>query len=281
MEISFGKLDGTWQQYSLIQAPLFFNGKDTCFKGIIRKDQIVSIVHRGYELLPNEEAVKLGDEAATMAGLVPFDEFTGEWFVRMGDHVIYDKEYRRVHALYAANEHYEVNCEKMHVGVGVHNSIDGTLGFGCGIFTFRHACANMVFAGMRGYEQAFDQRKTIEYVYKRHTVSLSPFKQNLKNTILAVMDKATDVIRSYNLMAQEKATEELIKKIKRSRLSQKVLPEYLTAEEQTASLDLEALTEWQLYNDITERIWHNAKTGLKSKTFQFKTLHAVMPLAVK
>jgi len=279
MEIIFGQPDETWAKYDLVQNPLLFNGHDTGYKMIIRKGEIVSIVRKGYGLLPNEEAVKVGDEAAEMAGLVPFNEFSGEWFVRMQDHVIYDKSGTRVHALYAANQHYDVNGEKMHVGVGVHNSIDGTLGFGCGIFTFRHACANMVFAGMRGYEQAFDQRKTIEYVYKKHTASLSVFKAGLKNTILSVMEKATDIIKSYNLMAQEKATEELIEKIKKSRLSAKVLPEYLTAKEpQVESL---SLTQWELYNDITELIWHNARSGLKTKEFQFKTLHTIMPLQVK
>ena len=279
MEISFGKIDDTWQCYSLFQAPIKFNTQNMGYKAIIRKDKVVAIVRKGYELLPNEEAVKLADEAAQMAGLVPFNEFTGEWIIRMKEHAIYDKRETRVHALYAANQHYEVNGEKMHLGVGVHNSIDGTMGFGCGIFTFRHACANMVFAGMRGYEQAFDQRKTIEYIYKKHTVSLSPFKASLKNVILSVMEKATDTIRSYNLMAQEQVTQELIERIKRSRLSNKVLPEYLTAKEPT--INPLGLTQWDLYNDITQLIWHNAKSGMKTKEFQFKTLHTIMPLQVK
>ena len=279
MEISLGKIDDTWQCYDLFQAPIKFNAQNTGHKAIIRKDRVVAIVRKGYELLPNEEAVKLADEAAQMAGLVPFDEFTGEWIIRMKDHAIYDKRETRVNALYAANQHYEVNGEKMHLGVGIHNSIDGTMGFGCGIFTFRHACANMVFAGMRGYEQAFDQRKTIEYVYKKHTVSLSPFKASLKNVILSVMEKATDTIRSYNLMAQKQVTQDLVERIKKSRLSNKVLPEYLTAKEPTINpLDF---TQWDLYNDITQLIWHNAKSGLKTKEFQFKTLHTIMPLQVK
>jgi len=279
MQISFGQPDETWVKYDLIQAPLLFNENQTGYKAIIRKNRMVSIVRRGYKLLPNEEAVKLADEAAEMAGLVPFHEFTGDWYVKMAEHVIYDKGQTRVHALYALNKHYEVNGEKMHLGVGVHNSIDGTMGFGCGVFTFRHACANMVFAGMRGYEQAFDQRKTIEYIYKRHTAGLSAFKPNLKNVILSVMEKAVKIIESCNQLAQEKATQELIERIKKSRLSKKVLPEYLTAKE--PEIEVTDLTQWQLYNDITAAIWHNNKAAMKTKLFQFKTLHQIIPLEAK
>ena len=279
MKISLGTLDETWQQYNLFQAPLIFNDSQTDYKAIVRQDKIVSIVKEGYELLPNEEAVKIADSAAEMAGLVPFDEFRGEWYTRMGDHKIYDKNETRVHALYASNSSYEVNGDKMHLGVGVHNSIDGTMGFGCGVFTFRHACANMVFAGMRGYEQSFDQRKTLDYIYKRHTVSLSEFKPTLKNVILGVMEKAIGILESYRIMTTEKATDELIEKIKKSRISNKVLPDYLTAKAPT--VEVTDLTQWKVYNDVTEAIWHNAKSAMKTKLFQFQTLHQIMPLEAK
>jgi len=277
--LSFGELDTTWERYDLSQGPLLFNGNHTGYKAVLRKGQIVSIVRKGYALIPNEEAVKLADEAAELAGLVPFHEFSGEWIVKMHEHVIYDKNETRVHALYASNKHYDVNGEKMHIGVGIHNSIDGSMAFGCGIFTFRHACANMVFAGTRGYEQAFDQRKTVEYIYKRHTASLAPITGGLKNTILAVMDKATSLIDVYNQMAQEKVTQKFIERLKKSRLSARVLPDYLTAKE-PETFDISSLTQWQLYNDITEKIWHNAKAHLKTKEFQFATLHKLMPLQV-
>jgi len=74
MKISLGTLDETWQQYNLFQAPLVFNDSQTDYKAIVRQDKIVSIVKEGYELLPNEEAVKIADSAAEMAGLIPFHE---------------------------------------------------------------------------------------------------------------------------------------------------------------------------------------------------------------
>ncbi len=275
--ISFGEVDETWGMYGLDQAQIRFNDSDTGYKAIIHEGEVVSIVRRGYQLLPNEEAVSIADQAADLAGLVPFDEFTGSWFVRMKDHVIYDRSAHRVHALYALNKDYEVNGDKMHIGVGVHNSIDGSLGFGCGIFTFRTACANMVLAGLPRYSQSFDQRRTLEHIYKRHTAGLKPILDDMGSAILGVMEKANDVLHSYRKMADEKVTSGLINRILSSRLTKKSLPDYLL-EEDLATPDL---SKWQLYNDITELIWHNEKSGLKTKTFQFKTLHSLIPLKVR
>lgn len=279
MKLEFGEIDQTWQQYGLHEARLVFNDRNTMYKAIVRRDRIVAITKLAYKLLPNEEAVIVADQAADLAGLVPFSEFTGDWFVKMNNHVIYDRGQTRVHALYCRNEHYDVNGEKMHIGVGIHNSIDGSTAFGCGIFTFRHACSNMVLAGTKGYEQTFDQRATIEYVQKRHVESLTPFVQNLKPVILEKMERAKEIIRSYNLMALETLNAEFIKTLQKQGLPKKILPDYIVKPEESA-VDFNNVTKWQLYNDITEAIWHNAKTSIHSKEAQYNQLHAVIPLKV-
>lgn len=261
--LSFGNPDLTWQQYGIEQSPILFNGAKTAYKAVIRNGEIVSIVSSQYRLLPNEEAVKLAGQAASLAGLVPFHEFSGDWFARMGSNVIQDRGGGRVHALYAINKSFDVNGEKMHLGVGVHNSIDGSTGFGCGIFTFRHACANMVWAGMKGYEQAFDERKTIEYIYKRHTKGLETFMGGLKNAIVTVMDKANIILEAYQQLAETAVTKEFLEKLRKSRLPNKVLPDYIAKPEE-AAVNTADLTQWQVYNDVTAAIWHNAKSGLKN-----------------
>jgi hypothetical protein len=252
--------------------PLIFNESNVDYKAIIHENRLVAIVSKQYRLLPNEEAVKIADAASKLAGLVPFDQFNGDWFKRLQNHVICDREKHRVHALYASNTPFYVQGEKMHVGVGVHNSIDASMGFGCGVFTFRHACSNMVFAGMRGYAQEFDQRRTLDCIYARHTQGLGKLIENLKTVILGVMEKANLLIETYNRMATEKAEEELLEKIRRSRLPKKILPDYLDEN----AVEPVGLTKWELYNDLTAAIWHNAKTDLKSKDFQFDVLHAVL-----
>jgi len=199
--LTFGVPNGEWSQYGLYETPVVVNGVVSGYKAITQENDLVCVVSDQYKLIPNQEAVKVADQAAELAGLVPFDQFTGEWLSRLSNHVITDHEKHRVHALYASNQPYAVQGEKMHIGVGVHNSIDGSTSFGCGIFTFRHACTNMVLAGMRGYTQEFDQRKTIEGIYKRHTAGLTPIIINLKNAILSIMEKANTLIEAYNKMA--------------------------------------------------------------------------------
>ena len=84
--ISFGEADETWGKYDLNQMQIQFNDSDTGYKAIIHQGEMVSIVRRGYELLPNEEAVSIADQAAGLAGLVPFDEFTQPLVYFFTDH---------------------------------------------------------------------------------------------------------------------------------------------------------------------------------------------------
>lgn len=273
-----------WAQYNLIEVPLQLNGEETKYKAVIQNGEIAQIATNQYTVLPNEEAVKIADATAEQIGLVPFDEFTGSWFQRMDSHIVLDGF--KVHALYALNEPYTVNGDKMHIGVGVHNSIDGTSSFGAGVFTFRNACKNMVLAGSKGYHQDFDQRKTLEYVYKRHTSSIDPIIGELGQVIAKIMDRAAGIIDAYREMAERKVDaeylEDLAKKISRSRLPAKVLPSYLRAdeekiEEKTATPE----TVWDVYNDITANIWHNDKTNMRIKIFHFDNLHRVIPIQAR
>ena len=39
-------------------------------------------------------------------------------------------------------------------------------------------------------------------------------------------------------------------------------------------------TQWEMYNDFTEMIWHNPKASMTSKLIQFKYLHQVLPFEV-
>ena len=188
-----------------------------------------------------------------------------------------------MHALYALNEPYKVNGNEMHIGVGVHNSIDGTTSFGAGVFTFRNACRNMVLAGSRGYHQDFDQRKTLEYVYKRHTAAIDPVVGQLSHIIGGIMDRAVDIIESYKKMAKKRADEkyldDLQTRLLRSRLPAKVYPSYLLADpDKATTLNAKPDTVWDVYNDITANIWHNQSTNMRIKIFQFDHLHKVIPL---
>jgi len=265
MEISFGDPDTTWQQYGLLQCPILYAGEESSYKAIVRNGQLVKILGRGYELFPNEEALKLADQAAALVGLKPFQVSAPG--LRTEGHVIFNNEETRMRAIYTLGRVEKVDGDEVNVGVNVFNSIDGSSSFGCGLFTFREICSNGVILG---YEKIFQVKRI-------HTKGLSRVLEEMKTRMVYTMERGLDVLESYRRMAREKVTEKLVDKILRSRLSLKVLPDYIKEEEAT----IPDINQWQLYNDITELIWHNADAGLHTKTFQFNTLHRVMPLQVR
>jgi len=267
MQFSLGKPDETWQKYGLTQAPILFNNAKTPYKAIIREGKLISILGKNYFLLPNEEVLELATQAAEMAGLQPFTEggVRSRAMIKHG-HIFYNKDKTVMHAWFAPkNNTIEVNGEKMHIGCNVINSIDGSTSFGCSVFTFRHICSNGVIFGY----------KQISGVRHIHTKSLGNIVKQLKTMMLQIMDKGNETIEKYRLLAEQEVTENLIEKIRKSRLPKKILPDYITNPEEVA-INLSDLTKWELYNDITEAIWHNSSSGLKTKQFQFQTLHQIL-----
>jgi len=283
--INFDSPNNKWSEYGIREYPVVFNGNITGTKAIVKDSKLVNFIGKHYKVLPNEEAVKISDVAAEASGFKPFSQFGGNWFNKLDNHTIYDRTGFRVHSLYSSDQSYDVNGEKMYLGVGVHNSIDGKMGFGAGVFTFRNACSNMVFAGMRGWKMEFDQRKTLEYVYTKHMgQQFEDLIFNLKEVILSVFERAKEMLSWYKEMYYIEASKELFEKLSRKDVfSKKILPSYLLEPQKNQLVELKK-TEWEVYNDLTEKIWHNPKTDITSKTHQFNRLHKIMlhqPLQVK
>jgi len=283
--INFEAPTELWSQYGIREYPVVFNGIVTGTKAIVKDSKLVNFVGKHYKVLPNEEAVKISDIAAQSAGFKTFDQFGGNWFAKLNNHTIYDRSGYRVHALYSSDQSYDVNGEKMYLGVGIHNSIDGKMGFGAGIFTFRNACSNMVFAGMKGWHMDFDQRKTLEYIYTKHMgIQFDQVVSNLSETILTVFERAKEMLSWYQEMYYRDATLELFKKLKDQRhIPKKVLPAYIVEDDQKTLVELKK-TQWEVYNDLTQKIWHNPKSDITSKTLQFNKIHNIFlsqPIQVK
>jgi hypothetical protein len=264
--ISFGTADDAWKQHGLLQLLVRYNGQKTPFKAITRDGQFVTILGRGYYLFPNEEALTLATQAADLVGLKPFAPkgLDGTKRLRQQGNVFYNREQTLMHAWYAPPKTYDVQGEQMKIGCDVVNSIDGSSSFGCSVFTYRSICANGVIFGYR--ELAGFKRM--------HTKGMEHIVSGLKTRMVRVMDTALETLERYQQLAETPATEALVAKIRNSRLPNKVLPDYL--QEDAAEDAPLGFTEWQLYNDITQEIWHNPTTGLRTKTFQFATLHRAL-----
>jgi hypothetical protein len=288
-ELRFGQPVDKWAQYGLYEYPLVFNNRETKHKAIVKNNSIVTIVKTRYKLIPNEKVIEVADEAAKLAGLVPFDKFSGKWIMKFGkdeSHVI--KDNWKIHALYASEEPYIVKTkygdeDEMYMGVAVHNSIDRTMGFTGGIFTFRAACRNVVLsAGMKNWSYDYnrnDHGKTIESFYKRHTKSMEVLAENLLPTLTNLMERSLIIKDTYNEMAKRKINLQIMQEIRATKMPKKLYPEYIPPPKVPIET-VPDVTQWQMYNDFTEKIWHNDKAEMTSKLLQFKYLHQVLPFEV-
>jgi len=146
-----------------------------------------------------------------------------------------------------------------------------------------NACANMVMMGLKGYSTRFDERKTLAWVYQRHSAGLKVDRPNLQDTILKVVDQSKAILEAYRQMAKEKLNEDIAKRIAESELPLRTLPDFI----QVDTLDDKRVlskfdprhTVWDTYNSVTAAIWHNAKSDIDTKINQFNQLHAVIPIA--
>jgi len=265
LEISFGDVDSTWGQYGLEQYPILIGGEDVPYKAIFRHGRLVRVLGSDYYLFPNEEALKIGDAAARLAGLEPFSPSAPG--LRAEGHVLMNREETRMRAVYTLGRAHRVDGDEVNVGVNVFNAIDGTSSFGCGLFTYRFICGNGVIMG----------KENLLSVRRVHTRGLERAVEELKARMVVVMEEGAGLVEGYRAMARMRVTEGLVERILGSRLPLRVLPDYVV-EEGAAVPDVSV---WQLYNDVTEAIWHNARAGLRTKTFLFSQLHRVMPLQVR
>jgi len=273
-EVEILGIDDTWSKYGLQVVSLGLNGQDTGRRWILKNGEFVADVSKWYELLPNEVVVEVADDVAAELGAKPFHEFGGDWFYRMHEHVIQCGH--KIHALYAWDEPVDLgDGDTIQLGYAVHNSIDGSMGFSVGLFTFRHACANMVWMGFRGKGMDFDDRNVLASYYRVHIKGLEIDREELKARIKTVINKGLEVAETYKRWREEVIDKRIAERLYKV-LPKSVLPEWLQVEEPKAIEVPQATTVWTVYNDITQAIWHNAKTSDMTKIQHFKKLHSVL-----
>lgn len=302
-ELSAGEPEQVWPDFGLELVPIQLDGDDTGRRLILRNGEFISDVSNQYKLLPNERMVQIADQVAYELGAVPFDEFGGDWYISMDDHVIMDDEGRRAHALYAWDEPVRLpDGDSIQLGFAVHNSIDGSLGFNVGLFTFRHACANMVWMGVNAGGMDFDDRDVIAHYSHKHTKELKVEPDALREVMEGVIRVGGDVIDSYSEWQEESLNGEQIVDLIR-RFPAKDLPGWMRRvdeqldsandPEQEALLpeltDLPAVdvaetmqpaakncSAWDTYNEFTAAIWHDESSQDTTKRQKMKDLHRVM-----
>lgn len=313
--LSAGDPEQTWDKWGLEMVPVLHDGEDTGRRIIRRNGEYIAMVSDEYKLLPNERVVEAANEVARELGARPFHQFDGEWFVKLDDHVYQDPERRRVHALYAWDTDY-VGDDRMEYGFAVHNSIDSSLAFSVALFSFRHACANMVHIGTGGYRDRMAQnveseRSVLTESKHKHTSGLDVEVEQLTALVKGNLTLANSVNETYKQWQREAVdlatVEDLIGRFPNQTYpvwlqeameeidgereeraeaqdvdkSEVVLPDNLRADILRASIP-SAENKWDTYNDLTQAIWHNKNTSDATKQGRMDNLHRAMnPLAVQ
>jgi len=248
MRLDFEKADRRYEKYGLIQAPLLYRGQRVPMKAIIKGSRVVSIVGRGYKLLPNRLVSEIVSEIADLFHLEK------SRYPKIGGYYeVSEKENTRSFWTLTFPDEYRVGDEKIHLGLQIRNSEDGSLSFGVDLFTFRTICRNGAIV------------KTKDLAIKsyfRHTKRLEVKGLKLKNMILQILDRGQWILERYQRMMEIKMTLEVYEKLKK--IPRKYFPEYLRTKEPRVEL-LSTVTEWDLYNDLTANIWHNRRLSMMTR----------------
>lgn len=298
-----GEPEQVWEEYGLESVPILLDGEDIGRRIIRYNGNYISDVSDHFKVLPNEQVVKAANTVAEELGADPFHEFSGDWYVTLDDHVYQDPERKRVHALYAWDEG-TIDDDELEYGFVVHNSIDGSMALRVGLFTFNHACANMVHIGSGTFadysaRDVEEERGVISESARRHTKNMDVELESLAYRIRGVIAAVPDVHETYQQWLQEQLTvaqvEELIDRLPRKNLPvwMQSAAEEFEAVEENEGLDPGMLPEdrranivearmpsaeatWETYNSLTEAIWHDDNTTDTSKMRKMKQLHRVL-----
>lgn len=310
IETRAGQPEQEWPQFGLEAVPIQYKSytqedwQDTGRRVIQRNGEFVADVSADYKLLPNERVVDVANEVARELDAGPFHEFDGDWFITLDDHVFQDSARRRVHAVYAWDQG-TIGDDSMEYGFGVHNSIDGSQRFSVGLFTFRHACANMVFMGAGGHAEQMalgveSEREILSRLDQAHTGGLEVDREALKASIKGTLTLIDDVDATYEKWLSESLTAEDVRDVvQRPSLAQRDLPEWMAEipdiveevyadefeedeempwERQAEVIEAEipeGTTVWETYNDLTQAIWHRGESSDNTRRRKMKGLHRV------
>jgi len=305
-----------WRQFGLALRPILWGDNDTGKRVLCRNGKFIQVVSDRYKVLPHERLAVIADDVASDLGMVEWDQFgdADDWYITMDDHIIMSREGRRMHALYAQPDPVPIGeDDEIHIGMAVHNSIDGSLGFNVGLFTFRHACANMVWMGVNADGMDFDDREVVAHHSHKHTKGLSVKPGELRATMEQTLFFTENVTEAYQQWREEYVSVEdalgLLDRAESGQLAVDDLPEWVQAgseaidnAQQTidseesinddAVADDGTLTDeakrglmrtqlpgtqsrWATYNDLTESIWHSDSTQDTSKRRKMKAVHSV------
>lgn len=339
-------IDKKWEKYNLYTGEVFLGEQDTGKRLIFRnreKDGFVAMVSNRYQLLPNEEALRMANEIATRVGFTQnkvyyssdgnymnatFLSTSNKGFsvdVNESHTDINEEEQRARQSLKdaqvgteteAMKEHYmddhtwEHKTDEVQFGFSIHNSIDGSSGFGAGsrghistgydkghtqgygfrLFTLRKVCMNGAIVRsslFSNYLPTVDERfkidtKRIELPAIRASVRhIASNEEKFMESVVQSLGQIqrhllalSDIYKRWTILQMDKDFAERMIKL----LPQKYLPETIQVKNGKLTDEelYKSLTVWEAFNQVTEGVWHNEKLDIRRKAELTDKLHEAL-----
>jgi len=267
----------SWPEYQIETKKFLVNKNDTGLQAIYKNGNFVKMLSQKYEVIPNEDVVKVTDAIASKITLegqaaVPLTKMEDhQWFhTKPNNHVITNSEQTQAIAMYVFPKKYDVGGKSINLGFIARNSIDGKWAFSASLMSFRQICQNVMMhlARSRNLTKVSDAEFTLDIqknqiqnitsVSKRHTKALGENDLELvKSSIEGVIESGLKTIEQYRNLVNLKMNQEVANTIA------KYVPKSITKELDWISLDDKTkvnfdqkATQWDAFNDITENLTH-------------------------
>ena len=291
LTLRVGQISSQWANYGLLETPLLLSKggayEQSKYKLILKAEQekpgseLIAILSKEYELFPNEELAKVMERWATDNGFKRNEDsrYTYKGSGGNAQFLTYLPKDEQKGSYYIGNRRDEVR-----LGFCARNSIDGSVGFGLDVFTFRGLCWNGAIVMSAKGERAFNpyqiSEKAEAKLHHKHTSGLQEIVKNLDRYVEQLHQAGEGVIAYYRHLATQRFNIEIAEALNKTVLPKKYLEHNgtMTFEEnkkKIAGIDAKADC-WSVYNNLTEAIWHNAKTDMRSKFQYFAQIHSVL-----
>lgn len=283
------------------------------YKGILKSDRLVAIMGKRYQLLPNEVALELTNDIAKKAGFklhethysrsgnyvcatylneekFTFDinEDADSAFYNGAKEELNQNPNKKVGDVASGSRAYGRAVDRVAFGFTMRNSIDGSSGFAFGgkasresglsfgLFSYRLSCSNGAIARhVISDVSNIQKQEQVLKAYVKHTGTDKDKFYDYANTALQGVEKQILALANvYRQWRNEMYGETIAQKIAKL-LPKKYLPDYINLEDGKATLEVNG-TKWELFNDLTDAIWHSESLDIRSKDKMTSELHRIL-----
>lgn len=281
LPIDASKPDLTWSKYGTITYPVNLQNKygkifDTGeLKAITQNSYLTAVVSRKYMVIVHE----------------PIDEMVNEFVndPKNGIRLLTDPKttyHGRNKFWLLIDDKHSFKLQGSHIpnddikfGVAIRNSIGGRLAFGCDLFSFRSICQNGAIFGYKNFG-GFS---------RRHFGSgdVTAIANELFSTLRDQLGRASEIINYYQRFASKQIEnnfqlfEDLAKQI-----PLKYFPEWVKIIHQNKAKgtkrrfiikpEYRTKTYWEIFNDLSQNIWHEKDLSFDAIRHQTKSLHEIV-----